>query len=124
VFLPAARASFIDLLRTAIGDGLDDLKHSEVIRLVGAVGIELKATLKTRKLLILLNVKNAKNSQYAEVRYTAGTRTGTNRALDSPIHRPTPLPVLKHCLSSDSCPDIVQYSWHDERLSSPSEPHF
>jgi hypothetical protein len=30
--------------------------------LVGAVGIELKAMLKARKLLIPLNVKNAKNS--------------------------------------------------------------
>jgi hypothetical protein len=30
--------------------------------LVGAVGIELKATLKMRKLLILLNEKNAKNT--------------------------------------------------------------
>ncbi len=30
--------------------------------LVGVVGIELKATLKTRKLLILLNEKNAKNT--------------------------------------------------------------
>jgi hypothetical protein len=30
--------------------------------LVGAVGIELKATLKARKLLILFNAKNAKNS--------------------------------------------------------------
>src|SRR5713226_2022904 len=43
-------------------------------RLVGAVGIELKATLKTRKLLILLNEKNAKNIGFAQVRYTAGTR--------------------------------------------------
>jgi len=33
--------------------------------LVGAVGIELKATLKARKLLISLNVKNAKNSKSA-----------------------------------------------------------
>ena len=31
-------------------------------KLVGAVGIELKATLKTRKLLILINEKNVKNS--------------------------------------------------------------
>jgi hypothetical protein len=38
------------------------------------VGIELKATLKQRKLLIPLNAKNAKNSEVAEVRYTAGTR--------------------------------------------------
>jgi hypothetical protein len=38
------------------------------------VGIELKATLKTRKLLILLNEKNAKNTGFAQVRYTAGTR--------------------------------------------------
>jgi hypothetical protein len=43
-------------------------------RLVGAVGIELKATLKTRKLLILLNAKNAKNAEVAQVKYTAGTR--------------------------------------------------
>jgi hypothetical protein len=42
--------------------------------MVGAVGIELKATLKARKLLILLNVKNDKNSEFAQVRYTAGTR--------------------------------------------------
>ena len=42
--------------------------------LVGAVGIELKAMLKARKLLILLNVKNAKNPEFAQVRYTAGTR--------------------------------------------------
>jgi hypothetical protein len=32
------------------------------VRLVGAVGIELKATLKARKLLILCNAKNVKNS--------------------------------------------------------------
>ena len=48
--------------------------------LVGAVGIELKATLKARKLLIPLNAKDVKNGEYARVRYTAGTRTGTNRA--------------------------------------------
>jgi len=41
--------------------------------MAGAVGIELKATLKTRKLLILLNEKNAKNTGFAEVRYTGGT---------------------------------------------------
>src|SRR5713101_4660491 len=43
--------------------------------LVGAVGIELKATLKARKLLIPLNAKNAKNTECAQVRYAAGTRT-------------------------------------------------
>jgi|SRR5579859_43471 len=42
--------------------------------LVGAVGIELKATLKARKLLIPLNGRNAKNIKPAQVRYTAGTR--------------------------------------------------
>ena len=42
--------------------------------LVGAVGIGLKAMLKTRKLLILLNEKNAKNTGFAQVRYAAGTR--------------------------------------------------
>lgn len=43
--------------------------------LVGAVGIGLKAILKIRKLLILLNEKNAKNTGFAQARYTAGTRT-------------------------------------------------
>ena len=43
--------------------------------LVGAVGIELKATLKARNLLIPLNAKNAKNTRFAQVRYTRGTRT-------------------------------------------------
>ena len=38
------------------------------------MGIELKATLKARKLLIPLNAKNAKNSEVAQVRYTAGTQ--------------------------------------------------
>jgi hypothetical protein len=37
-------------------------------------GIELKATLKIRKLLIPLNEKNTKNIEFAQVRYTAGTR--------------------------------------------------
>lgn len=44
--------------------------------LVGAVGIELKATLKARKLLIPLNEKNGKNTEFTQVRYTAGTRKG------------------------------------------------
>ncbi len=42
--------------------------------LVGAVGIELKATLKIRKLLIPLNAKNTKNTKFAQLRYTPGTR--------------------------------------------------
>jgi hypothetical protein len=46
--------------------------------MVGAVGIELKATLKTRKLLILLNEKNAKNTRFAQPRYTPGTRTSND----------------------------------------------
>jgi hypothetical protein len=43
---------------------MDLSKHMlfQLVRLVGAVGIELKVTLKTRKLLILLNEKNAKNT--------------------------------------------------------------
>jgi len=45
--------------------------------LVGAVGIELKATLKLRKLLIPLNAKNAKNTGFAQSGYTTGTRDGT-----------------------------------------------
>jgi hypothetical protein len=42
--------------------------------LVGAVGIELKATLKARKLLIPLDAKNAKSREFAQVRYTPGSR--------------------------------------------------
>jgi hypothetical protein len=42
--------------------------------LVGAVGIELKTTLKARKLLIPVNAKNDKNTEFAQARYTAGTR--------------------------------------------------
>jgi len=41
---------------------------SERERLVGAVGIELKATLKARKLLIPLNEKNGKNTEFTQVR--------------------------------------------------------
>jgi len=41
--------------------------------LVRAVGIEPKATLKIRKLLILLNAKNAKNTEFAQPRCTRGT---------------------------------------------------
>ena len=48
------------------------------MRLVGAVGIGLKATLKARKLLIPLNAKYAKNSEFAQVRYTPGTRRDSN----------------------------------------------
>ena len=43
--------------------------------MVGAVGIGLKATLKARKLLILLNAKNANTTESAEVRYTPGTQS-------------------------------------------------
>ena len=39
-----------------------------------AIGIELRAVLNARKLLILLNEKNDKNTEYAQVRYTPGTR--------------------------------------------------
>jgi hypothetical protein len=42
--------------------------------LVGAVGIELKAALKTRKLLILRNGKSEKNRKTAKLRYMRGTR--------------------------------------------------
>jgi len=48
--------------------------------MVGAVGIELKATLKARKLLILLNAENDRNSEFAQLRYTPGTRRLQNKA--------------------------------------------
>ena len=41
--------------------------------MVGAVGIELKPMLKTRKLLIPLNEKNAKNTGFAQPRYATRT---------------------------------------------------
>ncbi len=39
------------------------------------MGIELKAMLKIRKLLVLLNEKKAKNREFAVFKYTAGTPT-------------------------------------------------
>jgi hypothetical protein len=66
--------------------------------MVGAVGIGLKAALKMRKLLIPLNEKNAKNTPFAQVRYTPGTRgigeiclwrlTGFGRVADDCILSP------------------------------------
>ena len=41
---------------------------------MGTAGIELKATLKTPKLLILLNGKNDKNTEFTQLMYTPGTR--------------------------------------------------
>ena len=50
------------------------LSHSQQMGwLVGAVGIEPKAVLTGRKLLIRLNAKNAKYTGIAELRYTPGT---------------------------------------------------
>jgi hypothetical protein len=43
--------------------------------MVGAVGIELKAMLKTRKLLIPRTAKSEQIGQTARARYTRGTRT-------------------------------------------------
>jgi hypothetical protein len=42
--------------------------------LVGAVGIELKATLKLHTLLILQHAKPAQTCKIAKAGYTAGTR--------------------------------------------------
>jgi hypothetical protein len=53
------------------------LSHSEQMGwLVGAVGIELLDALKARRLLILLNRKNAENTEFAQRWYTRGTRKG------------------------------------------------
>ena len=41
--------------------------------LVGAVGIELKARLKPRKILILRSAKTAQTPGFAKARYTPGT---------------------------------------------------
>ena len=51
-----------------------ELFSLDLPEMVGAVGIELKAALKTRKLLILLNEKNAKYTGIAQLRYTRGIR--------------------------------------------------
>jgi hypothetical protein len=52
------------------------LSHSQQMGwLVGAVGIELKAMLKTRMLLILRIGKTAKPYAFAEATYRAGTRS-------------------------------------------------
>src|SRR5271157_77035 len=59
--------------------------------LVGAVGIELKATLKARKLLIPLNAKNGKNTEFAQPRYTPGTRR-----IDESRNRPRVVAIPHH----------------------------
>jgi hypothetical protein len=57
--------------------------------MVGAVGIELKATLKTRKLLIPLNEENAKNTGFARVRYAAGTQNSRKDLAECPHLTPS-----------------------------------
>ena len=47
------------------------------VNLVGAVGIELKSRLKPRNLLILRTRKIAEISEFAESRYTPGTRSAS-----------------------------------------------
>jgi hypothetical protein len=42
--------------------------------MVPGVGVGLKATQKIRKLLLLLNEKKAKNSEFSLAGYTPGTR--------------------------------------------------
>src|SRR6266851_2833553 len=74
-------------------------------KLVGAVGIGLKATLKTRKLLILLNEKNAKNIGFAQVRYTAGTRAG-KRNYPFLQHGATVNQLLRHTPLSSVSPRV------------------
>lgn len=51
------------------------------------MGIELKATLKTRKLLILLNEKNGKNTRFAQLRYTPGTQPAYPEVGDASLRR-------------------------------------
>src|SRR5258708_6981740 len=74
-------------------------------RSLAAVGIELKATLKGRKLLIPLNAKNAKNTQFAQLGYTTGTRAYQVAlaplllCLRSTLETPPRHPRLSHLVS-------------------------
>jgi hypothetical protein len=56
---------------------MDLSKHVlfESVRLVGAVGVGLKAVLIPCKLLILRTARMAQIPKFAETRYTAGTRS-------------------------------------------------
>ena len=63
----------------------EKLRSGERMKQQGTVGIELLGVLKPRKLLIPLNAKNAKNTRFAEMRYTPGTPTGKSRTLNSGI---------------------------------------
>lgn len=47
---------------------------------MGTVGTELKATLKAPNLLIPVKAENAKNSEFAQRRYTPGTRAAPDQA--------------------------------------------
>ena len=53
---------------------VDELLFLQSEGLAGAVGIELKARLKPRKLLIPHNAKTAKTPRFAKARYTPRTR--------------------------------------------------
>ena len=75
-----------------------DLRRLQIVvnrkLLVGAVGIELKAMLSLRKLMILRTAKMAKPGEFAEARYTTGTRPAKaqaqqQRGLDLPTAQPT-----------------------------------
>ena len=57
--------------------------------LVGAVGIELLVAVKTQKLLILHKGEMAKNTKYAEPRYTWGTRESERFRLRNHTRRST-----------------------------------
>jgi hypothetical protein len=71
--------------------------------------MELRATLKTRKLLILLNEKNDKNTGLAQLRYTPGTRP--------PVHSPLAamVIVLRECLRTiaETCRSRVNAGHRD-----------
>jgi hypothetical protein len=85
---------------------LDSARATESTRfMVGAVGIELKPTLKIRKLLILLNEKNGKNTEFTQVRYTPGTRNQSEqpskRILVDLIDRSLVKPELQRLVDGD-----------------------
>jgi hypothetical protein len=62
-----------DLMRAFAPSGFSSYNRITKM-LVGAVGIEVKAPLRIRKLLIPLNSTNVKSALLAQVWYTPGTR--------------------------------------------------
>jgi hypothetical protein len=88
-------------------------------KLVGAVGIGLKAMLKTRNLLIPLDGKNAKNTGFAQSRYTAGTRSSQPKVQTATGHSQPAGFLLWYLNSKTRLPSVIVKKLETQRGTEP-----